>query len=165
MNTVSHMEALGFDETTDTGEGTLSVKCSQCEVLVINGVPCHESGCPNQMHECEECMTLVPKGRRLCDGCFEDIHNPEPEPEPEWIIIVTEDRSGEELARYEDDGVGLNDPDYWAERYAMENEFALAKEDGAVPTGCAHFTVTVTCEGCASSHVWTSKSYFKENEA
>lgn len=22
-------------------------KCAQCEVLVINGVPCHEHGCPD----------------------------------------------------------------------------------------------------------------------
>jgi hypothetical protein len=25
----------------------LTVKCDQCEALVINGVACHEAGCPN----------------------------------------------------------------------------------------------------------------------
>jgi hypothetical protein len=23
------------------------ISCDQCEALVINGVPCHEHGCPN----------------------------------------------------------------------------------------------------------------------
>lgn len=23
------------------------VRCSQCEALVINGIPCHERGCPH----------------------------------------------------------------------------------------------------------------------
>lgn len=29
--------------------GNYRVKCPQCEVLVVNGVPCHESGCPNRV--------------------------------------------------------------------------------------------------------------------
>lgn len=79
MNTVSQLEALGFDLTTDSGEGTLDVKCSKCEALVINGVPCHETGCPNQMHECAECNTLIPKRQYLCESCA----NPEPMGEEE----------------------------------------------------------------------------------
>ena len=27
------------------------VRCSQCEAAVINGVPCHENGCPNQVRD------------------------------------------------------------------------------------------------------------------
>jgi len=30
------------------------VRCSQCEALVINGVPCHENRCPNQKRNEEE---------------------------------------------------------------------------------------------------------------
>lgn len=38
----------GFDRSThDEEEGTLRPRCSQCETLVIQGVPCHETGCPN----------------------------------------------------------------------------------------------------------------------
>jgi hypothetical protein len=82
-NTVSQLEALGFDLTTDTGEGTLNIRCSRCEALAINGVPCHESGCPNQVHtyRCFECGCDVHmKGRPhplktlLCEDCA----NPEP---------------------------------------------------------------------------------------
>ena len=36
------LKALGFDLSTKS-----RVKCSQCEVLVIYGTPCHEHGCPN----------------------------------------------------------------------------------------------------------------------
>lgn len=35
------------------------VGCSQCEALCINGVPCHEHGCPNAKRECRGCNTLV----------------------------------------------------------------------------------------------------------
>jgi hypothetical protein len=39
----------GFDHTEyDRSTGYYRVGCSQCECLVINGVACHESGCPNQ---------------------------------------------------------------------------------------------------------------------
>jgi hypothetical protein len=37
---------LGFDRTTRSEDGVCP-RCSQCEVLVIQGVPCHETGCPN----------------------------------------------------------------------------------------------------------------------
>jgi hypothetical protein len=69
MNTVSQMEALGFDQTEDTGEGTLLIKCSRCEALVINGIATHERGCPNQTGECVECGAVVPKRQRLCEDC------------------------------------------------------------------------------------------------
>lgn len=36
----------GFDLTTRSGK-YLRPKCSQCQVLVINGTACHETGCPN----------------------------------------------------------------------------------------------------------------------
>lgn len=42
------LRGQGFDETTCDGrEGTIRPRCSQCEVAVINGVACHETGCPN----------------------------------------------------------------------------------------------------------------------
>lgn len=39
------------------------VKCDQCEALVINGVPCHEQGCPNTKlpwHRDDTLMTCTP---------------------------------------------------------------------------------------------------------
>lgn len=64
---------LGFDRSYEDDEG-LHMRCSQCEALAIQGVPCHEHGCPHQTHECEECDTQIPKGHRLCESCA----NPEP---------------------------------------------------------------------------------------
>lgn len=29
------------------------MNCDQCEMLSINGVPCHETGCPNEQAELE----------------------------------------------------------------------------------------------------------------
>jgi len=41
----------GFDKshvnTNDLGQKSVIVGCSQCAALVINGVGCHETGCPN----------------------------------------------------------------------------------------------------------------------
>lgn len=38
----------GFDLTTySRSTGYYRPKCSQCQALVINGVACHETGCPN----------------------------------------------------------------------------------------------------------------------
>ena len=43
------LRQLGFDKTYyNRKEGHYEVRCSQCEATVINGVPCHEHGCPNK---------------------------------------------------------------------------------------------------------------------
>jgi hypothetical protein len=48
------LRAQGFDETRyDRAAGTYRVRCSQCEAMVINGVACHERGCPNTLDEKE----------------------------------------------------------------------------------------------------------------
>ncbi len=62
--------ARGFD-ATDPPDRTRFARprCSQCEVLVINGVACHEHGCPNAVHECKGCNELVPMRVRYCDNC------------------------------------------------------------------------------------------------
>lgn len=61
-------ETLGFDASYRDGE-YVRIKCHYCEALVINGVPCHETGCTNQTHECFECGTPIPKRARLCESC------------------------------------------------------------------------------------------------
>jgi hypothetical protein len=48
--TVEQVISLGFDRSfKDEDEGYIRVRCSQCEALVINGIPAHEHGCPNQV--------------------------------------------------------------------------------------------------------------------
>lgn len=71
---------LGFDcseiDARD-GQSVLRVRCSQCQAATVNGIPCHEHGCPNQTRECEECEAPIKRGLRLCESCA----NPEPEDE------------------------------------------------------------------------------------
>ena len=67
--TTEELEALGFDESEPSEDGYLRVRCSSCEALVIQGVPCHEGGCPRQMHECNGCNALIPVRQRYCEDC------------------------------------------------------------------------------------------------
>lgn len=53
--------------------------CESCEALVINGVLCHERGCPDawrdEVRECKNCdCTFTPehKGQEFCgDECYQ----------------------------------------------------------------------------------------------
>lgn len=47
VSILKSLRLLGFDETRRSGQG-YRVQCSQCQAMVINGVPTHERGCPNQ---------------------------------------------------------------------------------------------------------------------
>jgi hypothetical protein len=62
--------------------------CDQCEMLSINGIPCHETGCPNQkktwdpeseswvrFFECPECGDSVREGESC--NCMEPENTPE----------------------------------------------------------------------------------------
>ena len=53
--------------------------CDQCELLMINGVRCHETGCPlawqDEVRECRECgCDFEPEERRqvVCSDCQRD---------------------------------------------------------------------------------------------
>jgi hypothetical protein len=61
------------------------MRCNQCEMLSINGVPCHETGCPNEWRTwdeerqewilyvpCFECGFSVEVGT-VCDCHAEEI--------------------------------------------------------------------------------------------
>ena len=61
-------DVLGFDLSTAT-RGGARVRCSQCEALVINGMPSHERGCPNATHECAGCNARVPVNVKYCEDC------------------------------------------------------------------------------------------------
>ena len=58
MSTLETLENLGFDNSSENDDGTVSVACSGCDALVINGTACHERGCPNRPIECRECGTM-----------------------------------------------------------------------------------------------------------
>lgn len=44
--TLNDLHVAGFDLSV-TGSGSIHVRCSQCRASVVNGVACHETGCPN----------------------------------------------------------------------------------------------------------------------
>ena len=45
------------------------IRCSQCAAVVINDIPAHEIGCPNNSHECNGCNSHIPVRQRYCEDC------------------------------------------------------------------------------------------------
>lgn len=46
--TTQKLKCAGFDRSFyDRSSGYHNPRCSQCEAVCINGIPCHETGCPN----------------------------------------------------------------------------------------------------------------------
>lgn len=54
------------------------VTCDQCNLLSINGIACHEHGCPNakktwivgewvRLVRCQECGYSIPEGESCCN--------------------------------------------------------------------------------------------------
>jgi hypothetical protein len=52
----SRLRKRGFDKSQyDPSSRTTKLGCSQCQALAINGVACHERGCPNdRKHQAED---------------------------------------------------------------------------------------------------------------
>lgn len=73
ISQTARLVALGFDLSyTIPFERGARIKCSQCEAVCINGVPCHERGCPNETFECAECEGgRVQRKGATCEGCIE----------------------------------------------------------------------------------------------
>lgn len=69
MPTLETLHRSGFDNSRQVGR-TLYPRCSQCETLVIQGVACHETGCPNATHECRGCNEQIPVRQRYCEECY-----------------------------------------------------------------------------------------------
>ena len=65
---LDEVHGLGFDASFVTSRG-VRVRCSECEACTINGVPCHEGGCPNQTHECRGCNARVKRAGSYCEDC------------------------------------------------------------------------------------------------
>lgn len=67
---LSNLVAAGFDRSQHVPfTRTYRVGCSSCAALVINGVPSHETGCPQATHECAGCNARVPVRVRYCGDC------------------------------------------------------------------------------------------------
>lgn len=57
-------------ENAGDDEGTETDRCDSCAALMINGVYCHETGCPNTPRHCAECGSPCDHGQRFCsDEC------------------------------------------------------------------------------------------------
>jgi len=69
-HTLATLQARGFDLSRKSTGRAYTVKCSQCAACAVNGVPCHERGCPNAVHECHGCNELIPMNRKYCGGCI-----------------------------------------------------------------------------------------------
>lgn len=58
---------LGFGASRKLRSGGYKVGCTQCEPLVINGVPCHETGCPNLKRAKQMDMEMDMEGEQYND--------------------------------------------------------------------------------------------------
>ena len=73
--TLQTLIALGFDRSSHVAfTKQFKVRCSQCEALVINNVPCHETGCPNARHECKGCNEFIPLRHTYCANCMYEMY-------------------------------------------------------------------------------------------
>ncbi len=69
-NYLRSLRARGFDLAEHVPfTRQYRIRCSQCAALVINGTACHETGCPNDTHECNGCNAIVPARVRYCEEC------------------------------------------------------------------------------------------------
>mgnify|MGYP001607788905 CR=1 FL=1 len=72
MSRLDELNARGFDQSVQAGRPCCQswiVRCSQCDAAVINGIPCHETGCPRAPHECHGCSSQIPARARYCPEC------------------------------------------------------------------------------------------------
>ena len=68
VESVEDCEADGAD-AEDRGI-SIRVRCSQCAVMSIQGVFCHEhSSCPNEKGECKGCGEIISKHQKYCEEC------------------------------------------------------------------------------------------------
>ena len=67
---------IGHDRRT--GRFKRVVRCDSCQVLVINGVICHEHGCPDawrdEIRECKWCGSTFKPEDSHQQFCCEDCH-------------------------------------------------------------------------------------------
>jgi len=73
MTYLQTLRKLGFDRSRHVPFTKQYVAaCSHCEALAIQGTPCHETGCPQAVHECRGCDTLISRGT-WCEACYREM--------------------------------------------------------------------------------------------
>ena len=65
--TLHEVIELGFDGSSKNGK-FVRIRCSQCEAVFINGIPCHETGCPHTRYACKGCDTILDYNG-YCEDC------------------------------------------------------------------------------------------------
>jgi len=67
---LAELRARGFDRAAHVPfTRSFRIACSQCAAVALNGGPTHESGCPNDTHECNGCNAIVPARVKYCEDC------------------------------------------------------------------------------------------------
>jgi hypothetical protein len=67
---LAQLRTLGFEGSSHIPfSSQYRVRCHNCEALVINGIPTHETGCPEAKHECAGCNEIIPSRQRYCETC------------------------------------------------------------------------------------------------
>jgi hypothetical protein len=79
---LAHLRSLGFDRSRASLD-YVRVLCSQCEALVINGVPCHEAGCPNRPGDDEDDDTDADDNEDFTDPFSDDEDEDDDDPDDE----------------------------------------------------------------------------------
>jgi len=64
---ITALKQMGFDNSRK-GLNAIDVLCSQCNALVINGIACHETGCPNTKYQCKGCYEYIDY-QGYCSDC------------------------------------------------------------------------------------------------
>lgn len=66
----AYLVALGFDESYQRNPGeSITIGCSACQAVCVNGIPTHERGCVNIKHECAGCNAIVGRNVKYCEDC------------------------------------------------------------------------------------------------
>lgn len=67
---LQQLRALGFENSTHIPfTKQYRVRCHSCEALVIQGLPCHETGCPEAKHKCTGCSNIISTQQHYCEDC------------------------------------------------------------------------------------------------
>lgn len=54
-------------------------RCDRCQMMLLNGVPCHELGCPAVWLEAKDCVECgrafepAHRHQRFCEQCWDEL--------------------------------------------------------------------------------------------
>lgn len=85
----------------------------------------------------------------------------------DWVVVITDVQSGQEMARYELKRHDTTDERHWADEYAESCDMEIDDSDGYIPncSGDIHVTVYSHPDDIGGGLCWSSESfYFKPEE-